>query len=272
MVGLPGVIEPWFALSTDEGLNIRAPLLLVAVWFAIFSIPMFLFVKDEETTGKAVGVREAIQELRTTFREVKRYKETAKFLLARLIFNDGLVTVFSMGAVYMGAVFGMDFGEIMVFGVVLNVVAGLGAFAFGFVDDRLGGKRTIMISLVALAVAVAIGTVAPTKGWFWVSGILFGAFAGPNQAASRSLMSRFVPDHQQAEFFGFFSFSGKATAFMGPLLFGGLAAVFREKVPFASERIGISVLILFFLLGGWILSRVDEAEGIRAAKEASASA
>ena len=272
MVGLPGVIEPWFALSTEGGLNIRAPLLLVAGWFAVFSIPMFLFVKDEEPTQKGVRVGDAIRELRNTFGEVRRYKETAKFLLARLIFNDGLVTVFSMGAVYMGSVFGAEFGEIMVFGIVLNVVAGIGAFVFGFVDDRLGGKRTILISVVALAVAVAVGMLAPTIGWFWVSGIIFGIFAGPNQAASRSLMSRFVPDHQQAEFFGFFSFSGKATAFMGPFLFGALTTAFRDRVSFPAERIGISVLILFFLLGGWILTRVDEAEGIRAAREGSSAA
>lgn len=272
MVGLPGVFEPMFAISTEGGLNIRAPLLLVAGWFAVFSIPMFLFVKDEEPTRKGVGVGDAFRELRSTFKEVRRYKETAKFLLARLIFNDALVTVFAMGAIYMGSVFGAEFGEIMVFGVVLNVVAGIGAFAFGFVDDRLGGKKTVLISVVALALAVVIGTLAPTMKWFWVSGILFGIFAGPNQAASRSLMSRFVPDHQQAEFFGFFSFSGKATAFLGPFLFGTLTTAFAGVVPFSPERIGISVLILFFVLGGWILTHVDEVEGIRAGREGSTKA
>jgi len=266
MVGLPGVIVPWLDLPTAEGLHLRAPLLLVAGWFAVFSIPMFLFVRDEEPTRKGVGVADAVRELRSTFREVRRYRETAKFLLARLIFNDALVTVFAMAAVYMGAVFGAEFGEIMVFGVAINVVAGLGAFAFGFVDDRLGGKRTVMISVVALSVAVTIGMLAPSMGWFWVAGILFGIFAGPNQAASRSLMSRFVPPHQQAEFFGFFSFSGKATAFLGPFLFGTLTAVFLGVVPFRSERIGISVLVLLFILGGVVLTTVNEAEGIRAAR------
>lgn len=269
MVGLPGIIVPWFDIPTAEGLNIRAPLLLVAGWFAVFSIPMFLFVKDEEPTRKGARVGDAIRGLGRTFGEVRRYKETAQFLLARILFNDALVTVFTLGAVYMGAVFGADFGEIMVFGVVLNVVAGIGAFAFGFVDDRLGGKRTVMISVVALGVAVVIGVLAPNMTWFWVAGILFGIFAGPNQAASRSLMSRFVPRHQQAEFFGFFSFSGKATAFLGPILFAVLASAFKDRVPFHSERIGISVLILLFLLGGVVLAFVNEEEGIRAAGEAS---
>lgn len=270
-VGLDGVITPWFSLPTEDGLNFRAPLFLVAGWFAVFSIPMFLFVRDVEPTRKGVGIGEAISELRSTFREVRRYKETAKFLLARLVFNDGLVTIFTMSAIYMGAVFGMELGEIMMVGIAINLLAGLSAFAFGFIDDKIGGKNTVLISVAALGVAVTIAAFAPNKFWFWVAAVLIGLFAGPNQAASRSLMSRFVPDHQQAEFFGFFSFSGKATSFLGPALFGWLTTMFRH-VSFPSERIGISVLIVMFLAGGILLLTVDEAEGIRAANEASAEA
>ena len=270
-VGLDGVIDPWFSLPTEDGLNNRAPLFLVAAWFAVFSIPMFLFVRDEAPTRKGVGVGEAFAELRSTFREVRRHKETAKFLLARLVFNDGLVTIFTMSSIYMGAVFGMEIGEIMMVGIAINLLAGLSAFAFGFVDDKIGGKRTILISVIALGIAVTIAAFAPTKVWFWTAAVLIGLFAGPNQAASRSLMSRFVPDHQQAEFFGFFSFSGKATSFMGPFLFAWLTNLFKGHT-FASERVGISVLILMFAVGGMILWTVDEAEGIRAAREASAEA
>ena len=231
---------------------------------------MFLFVKDEGPTRKGVRVGEANAELRTTIREVRRYKETAKFLLARLIYNDGLVTIFTMSSVYLGSVFGMETGEIMVIGLSINLLAGLSAFAFGFIDDRIGGKNTVLISVAALCVAVTVGAVAPNKFWFWVAAVLIGLFVGPNQAASRSLMSRFVPDHQQAEFFGFFSFSGKATSFLGPFLFALLTDLFDGVFAFPSERIGISVLIVMFILGGLILRTVDEAEGIRAADEASA--
>jgi UMF1 family MFS transporter len=150
-------------------------------------------------------------------------------------------------------------------------LAGLSAFGFGFVDDRIGARRTVLISVVALGVAVTIAALAPTKTWFWISAVLVGLFAGPNQAASRSLMSRFVPDHQQAEFFGFFSFSGKATAFIGPFLFGVLTNLFKSE-SYHSERIGISILILMFAVGGMILRTVNEEEGIRAAKEGSKAA
>jgi UMF1 family MFS transporter len=269
-IGMDGLFDPWFALPPEAGLNYRAPVFLVAAWFAVFSIPMFLFVKDEGPTRKGVGVREAVAELRSTFRKVRQYKEVAKFLLARLVFNDGLVTIFTLSGIYMGAVFGMELGEIMMVGIIINLLAGLSAFAFGFIDDMIGGKRTILISVVALSIAVSISAFAPTKFWFWVAAFLIGISVGPNQAASRSLMSRFVPDHQQAEFFGFFSFSGKATSFIGPFLFGTLTGVFRDRVSFPSERIGISVLIVMFIVGGLILLKVDESEGIRAAREASA--
>lgn len=268
-IGMNGLFDPWFALPTEAGLNFRAPVFLVAAWFAVFSIPMFLFVKDVEPTRKGVGIGEAVAELRSTFRKVRRYKEVAKFLLARLVFNDGLVTIFTLSGIYMGAVFGMDLGEIMMVGIIINLLAGLSAFAFGFVDDLIGGKRTILISVVALSLAVSVSAFAPTKFWFWVAAVLIGISVGPNQAASRSLMSRFVPDHQQAEFFGFFSFSGKATSFIGPFLFGTLTAVFRDRVPFPSERIGISILIVMFVVGGLILLTVDEDEGIRVARDAS---
>ena len=129
----------------------------------------------------------------------------------------------------------------------------------GFLDDRLGAKRTLQVSLVCLTVAAIIAVAAPTRFWFWVGGVMVGIFAGPNQAASRSLMGRFVPPDKETEFFGFFAFSGKLTAFMGPLLFGVLTQWT------GTQRSGVGVVIGFFLLGLVLLARVDESEGIRAA-------
>ncbi len=238
--------------------------LLVAGWFLLFSIPMFLFVKDGGAPKRAVRVREAFGELRTTLRELRKFREIVKFLVARLVYNDGLVTVFAFGGIYAQGTFGFDMYEVIVFGIVLNVVAGLGAFLFGFIDDRVGGKKTVMISLVALSAATLLGVFAPNRTWFWVAGIGIGMFAGPNQAASRSLMGRFVPHQRQAEFFGFFQFSGKITAFMGPLLLGFVSELF------GSQRPGVGTVAILFLIGGIILKSVNESEGIRAAEEGSA--
>lgn len=262
-IALIGFVQPevpWFGMSQLEGWNIRATNLLVALWFLIFSLPLFFNVPEKRITGGSISFRAALGELAQTARDIQHYREIVRFLVARLIFNDGLVTVFAFGGIYAVGTFGMSFSEVILFGVALNVASGLGAFLFGFVDDRIGGKKTIIWSLVALTVATALAVWAPTRGWFWVAGILIGIFVGPNQSASRSLMARFVPSKHQAEFFGFFAFSGKATAFMGPLLLSIMTDAF------SSQRAGVAVVIVFFVVGGVILASVNEQKGIAAAQ------
>ncbi len=264
VVALIGFVQPevpWFGLSRDEGFNIRATNLLVAVWLLVFSAPVFFFLREERTAAPA-SHGGTLRELWRTFHEVRRFREAAKFLLARLIYNDGLVTIFAFGGIYAAGTFGFTFTEILIFGIVINVAAGLGALSFGFVDDLIGGKRTVMVSVVALGIATAIAAWSPSREWFWVAGVLIGIFAGPNQAASRSLMGRFVPEGRQAEFFGFFAFSGKFTAFLGPLLLG------RATELFQSQRVGVSTLLVFFVVGGILLATVSEPRGIAAAREA----
>jgi UMF1 family MFS transporter len=260
LIGFVRPEVPWFGISTEEGFNVRATNLLVAVWFAVFAIPLFLFVPERRTGGVRVDVRAALQELGRTVRVIGRYREIVKFLVARLVFNDGLVTVFAFGGIYAAGTFGMTLSEVIVFGVVLNLAAGLGAVAFGFLDDRLGGKKTILLTLIALAVSTAMAVWAPNRAWFWTAGILIGIFVGPNQSASRSLMARFVPETRQAEFFGFFAFSGKVTSFMGPILLGTITAVFQ------SQRAGVATVILFFVVGGFLMMTVNERRGIEAAQ------
>ncbi len=256
---------PWFGFVKDQGQNIRATNLLVAAWFAVFSVPIFLFVKDDVVEGakSAKIVRETVAQLKETLREIRKYRQIVRFLIARLIYNDGLVTVFAFGGIYAAGTFGFELEEILIFGIVLNVTSGLGAFGLGFLDDWLGGKRTLQITLVGLIVATLLAVLAPNRFWFWVSGIVIGIFVGPNQAASRSLMGRFVPDDKENEFFGFFAFSGKLTAFLGPLLLGVLTQAFD------SQRVGISVVLVLFFLGLILLSWVDEKEGIEVANRSA---
>ncbi len=261
--GIPAGPGPWLNLPTEDGFNVRAVNLLVAGWFLVFSIPMFVLVRDPEPTRSGLKVGAAFRELRRTFGEIGHYRELAKFLLARLIYNDGLGTIFGLIGVFAGIVFGWNTAEILIFGIAANLTAGTGAFVFGFLDDRLGGKATVMISVVALTLGVILGVSTRSETWFWVAGLSAAVFAGPNQAASRSLMARFTPEHQQAEFFGFYAFSGKVTTFAGPLLVG-LATLF-----FDSARIGMGTVALFFVAGGIVLATVDETEGIRAAAEAN---
>ena len=252
--------DGWLGLSTAGAFNARATAFLAAGWLAVFSIPTFLFVRDpDRVPGAAVSVRGAFADLAKAFRNIRKYREIVKFLVARLVFNDGLVTIFGISSIYAIGTFGFTLREVMVMGIVINVAAGAGAFAFGFIDDKIGGKATVQVSLVALALAALLAALAPSKAWFWVAAIIIGVFAGPNQSASRSLMGRFVPDKHESEFFGFFAFSGKATAFFGPLLFGMMTTAFNN------QRAGAATIFVFFVVGGLILSTVNEQRGIEAA-------
>jgi UMF1 family MFS transporter len=281
MLFLVQIETPVFGFGKGEEAayeNIRATNLLVAVWFALFSIPTFLFVHDRKADTKSLlkNAKSTLKEFKTTAKELRSYPQIVKFLIARLVYNDGLVTIFAFGGIYAAGSLGFTFDEIMILGIVLNITAGLGAFLMGYLDDKVGGKRTIKVTLLGLMIAMLLAVLAPelrpwlqyylggsavpdwltAKNIFWIAAILIGIFSGPNQASSRSLMGRFTPETKKNEFFGFFAFSGKATAFAGPFLLGVLTAVFE------SQRIGISVIFVFFLVGYVLLDKVNEKQGI----------
>ena len=263
LVGFVQPDEPWFGFSKEAGENIRATNLLVAVWFAVFSLPAFLWIKENKTSvknGDGNLIHSALQQIWQTLQEMKRYRQTLKFLLARIFYNDGLITIFAFGGIYAAGILGFTMPEILIFGIVLNITAGIGAFTLGFLDDKIGGKKTIQISIIGLILATILAVIATDKSTFWLAGIMIGIFSGPNQAASRSLLSRMVPYKKENEFFGFFAFSGKATAFAGPLALGILTETFH------SQRVGVTVIIFLFIIGAFIMSRVDEKEGIKAAE------
>ncbi len=267
MVGFISAETPWFGLSKETHEHIRATNIGVAIWFAIFSLPAFFYLPEPPArqTGGKPGLIASYRRILQTFRELQRYREIFKLLLARLVYNDGLVTVFAFGGIYASGTFGFTFEEVLFFGIIVNIAAGIGAWCFGYLDDRLGGKLTIQITLIGFVIAATIAVVPQEKIWFWIAGILVGLFAGPNQSASRSLMGRFVPQNKETEFYGFYAFSGKATAFLGPLLMGVLTQAFQ------SQRIGMATVGLFFIVGGLLLRTVDEQKGIRMGREKTPS-
>ena len=255
---------PWFGFSTAGGENIRATNLLVAIWFLAFSVPLFLWVPEDRSRVSPTDriVSDTFAQLKRTFTEIRKYRQIVRFLFARLLYNDGLVTVFAFGGVYAGVTFGFTFQQVILFGIVINVAAVIGAVALGFLDDWIGGKRTIVISLIGLSAATLLAMFATSAAMFWVAGISIGIFAGPNQAASRSLMARFVPRDVENEFFGFFAFSGKLTAFIGPFLLG----VLTEWS--GSQRVGVGIVVVLFVVGLVALGYVDESEGSRVRSDA----
>ncbi len=257
LVGFVDAETPWFGFSKEGYQHIRATNLLVAVWFAVFSLPLFFWVRERSAPAAVARapLADSLRQLATTLREIRGYPDILRLLLARLFYADGLNTVFAFGGIYAAGTFGFTFRELLVFGLVLNVAAGIGAFALGFVDDWLGGRRTIQMSLVGFIVAVSTALLARSRALFWAAGILIGLCGGPNQAASRSLMGRFVPPGKRNEFYGLFAFSGKATAFLGPFLLGELTRLF------ASQRAGVAVVVVFFAVGLALVQRVDETRG-----------
>ena len=266
-LALPMALAPeQLGIGTEEGFNFRAVNLLVAIWFVVFSVPMLrLALRLRPPARPRVRLPQAYRDVVATMREVRRFSEAAKLLLARLIYNDGLVTVFAFGGIYAAGTFGMSLTEVIIFGIAINVTAGAGALAFGIVDDRLGGKRTILITLVGLVVCTVVAVFAPSEAWLWAAGLAMGVFVGPNQSASRSLFARFVPEAKQNEFFGFFAFSGKITAFAGPLLLGA------ATVAFSSQRAGVATVLIFFVVGGALLLWVNEPRGIEEGRSSAKS-
>lgn len=267
LVGFVMPETPWFGLTKAAGLNVRATNLLVAAWYAIFALPLFLWVPEpRRTTLPSAGklIRSTNRQLVATFRELRSdYRQIFRLLLARLIYNDGIITIFFFGGLYASRTFGFDTQQVIIFGIGLNVAAGLGALAFGYVDDYLGGKTTILITLAGLSGATILAAATSNLVLFWIAGLIIGLLSGPNQSASRSLLGRFIPPEKENEFYGFFAFSGKATSFLGPFLFGQMTAAF------GTQRAGVAIVLAFFVLGAGLLLWVDEGEGKALARAVS---
>ena len=236
--------------------------LLVAIWFSLFSLPTFLFLKDRKPQrGFRKHIKSSFSSIISTFNNISQHKSIVRFLIARLFYNDALVTIFAFGGIYAGHL-GFSFQEVLILGVVLNVAACIGSFLFGYLEDKIGVFRMLNITLWVLFFAVLLAFLAPfidyvslicsddniyffinPKTLFWTSAVFIGLMQGPNQSGSRSLMARLSPDDKKNEFFGFYAFSGKATSFIGPLLFGILSTVF------GTDQAGLFIVVLFFLIG-----------------------
>ncbi|EFH11477.1 MFS transporter [Pseudoroseomonas cervicalis] len=243
-------------LGLDRGAaeHVRATALLVAGWMLAFGWPVLLALPDPPPPRPRWGeaVRRGIEEIARVLRGLPRHPSMARFLLARLFYTDGLNTLFAFGAIYAAGRFGMGFEQILVFGIALNVTAGLGAAGFGLVEDRLGSRQTV---LVALACMVALGTalvLTSDVAWFWGLALVMGLFMGPAQSASRSFMARLAPPAEVTAYFGLFALSGRITGFLGPAV---LAIVTGAT---GSQQAGMATVLGFLALGGVILLTVRD--------------
>lgn len=245
---------PLFGLDAEHAEHVRIIGPFVAAWFALFALPLFLAVPDAPPHRQplAQSLRRGLRSLGRTLKSLPQNGQIGRYLLAHMIYTDGLNTLFAFGGIYAAGTFAMSYREILVFGILLNIAAGLGAAAFAWVDDWIGPKRTILIALAGLLVAGAAILVVETRLAFTLLGCAIGIFIGPAQSASRSLMARLAPPAQRTELFGLYALSGKATAFVGPALVGAVTLWAN------SQRAGLATILAFFLVGLFVMLPLRE--------------
>ncbi|MBC8129138.1 MAG: MFS transporter [Rhizobiaceae bacterium] len=277
LLGLP----PLFGLDPAAGEGARATAPLSALWYVVFVLPMFLLVPDR-AAREAIGpaIRDAGRDLKATFREIRTRRPLFRFMLARMIYQDGVNGLLVLGGAFAAGMFGWTVTEIGVFGILLNVTAILGCLAASAVDSRLGSKVVVSTSILILVVAtLGIVSTEPSSTLFGLLafsvptgaapglfatpaeqaylgfGLLVGLSFGPIQASSRSWLAQSVTPDEAGRYFGFYALTGRATSFLAPLSVSALTAVavaFTD--PVTASRIGMSALIAFFVVGLMLLA------------------
>jgi UMF1 family MFS transporter len=267
----------WFGLPAGPGLGesaatlpARLAFLSVAVWWLVFSIPLFRRVPEpparlepDEERGQS-PIRMAFVRLAETFRELRGYRQAFLMLLAFLIYNDGIQTIIKMATAY-GTELGIDQSALIGAILLVQFVGIPCSFLFGMLAGRIGAKRALFLGLLAYTVISVLGYHMKTAAHFYVLAGLVGMVQGGTQALSRSLFASMIPHHKSGEFFGFFSVFEKFAGIFGPLIFAGTIAAT------GSSRNAILSVIGFFAVGAVILAFVDLDAGRRQASTAEAA-
>ena len=246
----------------------RISFVMVAVWWFVFTIPLWRHVPEPKRQIR-VGeenfnpIQASFARLSSTFKDLTKYKELMKFIVAFWLYNNGIGTI-----IYMASIYGTELGfsETTTIGTLLMVqfVAIPFAFLFGWLGTKIGTKKSILLSILVYAL-IAIGGYFLMQEWhFWTLGFAVATVQGGSQALSRSLFGRMLPKSKSAEFYAFFSVSEKIAGTVGPLLFGIVSKIM------GNSRLSIVSLIVFFISGGFLLSRVKEQDAIKIAEQEEA--
>ena len=235
--------------------NVQLSFLAASVFFALFSVPIFLALRDQQKKeGPAISfasLGSSIKEVKHTVRHIMNYPDLVRFLLAYFFYNDALLTVIAFSSIYAQNTLGFTTGELIVFFMLVQTTAIAGSIIFGFVTDKIGPKKTIVITLLIWFVVVLAAIFADRKELFFYTGMLAGLSMGSSQAASRSMMARLTPKEHVTEFFGFYDGTfGKASAIVGPLVFGVVSA------QAGSQKAALASLLMFFTIGLLLMTRV----------------
>jgi UMF1 family MFS transporter len=237
---LPDTIP--FGLDKSKFENIRFIPIIAAVWFLIFSLPMIYYFKKKISYEENLDVTPAFKKI---FEIIWKNKFTAagKFLLARMIYSDALIVLIAGGGVYASGVFGFTSGELLQLAIYANIVAFVGVLLGGYLNDKFSSKNIILVCIFVLTLTVFYGSmIAETKDQFFYNVMVISFFIGSIQSASRVMMTKLLETNDLGKGFGLFSFSGRITAFAGPILVGTMTYYY-------SQRIGFLSISVFFVLG-----------------------
>jgi UMF1 family MFS transporter len=267
-LNLAWILTPSTFGLPDSLAAIRLTFLSVAVWWALFSLPLFRRVSEPPVAPSPVAhgnaVTTAVRDVVRTFNELRRLRHAFLMLVAFLLYNDGIQTFIRMSSIY-GAEIGIDRNARIAAFVLVQFVGIPCAFAFGALADRLGAKRTLFITIAVYTLTSAIGYSMRTATQFFLLAFLVALVQGGSQALSRSLFASMIPRQKSSEYFGFFSVFEKIAGVLGPAFFGITIAVT------GSSRGAVLSVIAFFIAGALVLSFVDPEEGRAAARAEEAA-
>jgi MFS transporter, UMF1 family len=255
-------------LGVDTGLMTRLAFITVAVWWAVFTLPLLLRVKEpvrriEPGEAGFSPLKASFTRLATTFKEILKYRELSMGLLAFWVYSNGIGTIIVMATIY-GAELG--FSQTTLIGTLLMVqfLAAPFAFLFGWLSKKLGTKKSIYLSLCIYTLIAIAGYFLYQEWQFWVLGAAVATVQGGSQALSRSLIGKMMPKSKSAEFYGFFSVFEKFSSILGPALFGVVSTIMGHS------RLSIVSLIIFFALGIFLLTKVNVEKGAAIAQQEEA--
>jgi MFS transporter, UMF1 family len=235
--------------------NVRLSFLLAAVMFFVFAAPLFIFLHDHRRRfpQRVSYVKAGYQRVKETVAHLRMYKQVAWFLLAFFLYNDGILTVISFASIFAQESLRFSLQEILVLFAVVQASGIIGSLICGFTSDKIGPKKTVTVTLIIWIFVVVAAFFVTSKTIFFTIGILAGAAMGGSQSASRTFMALLTPPEREAEFFGFYDgLCGKASAVIGTFIFGVLSWLS------GSQRIAIISVGLFFVVGAWLLQRVED--------------
>ena len=239
-----------FGLSKENSENIRATSIVVAVWYLIFSIP-FLFSLKKKINNKIELSSDNIKKIKDLIWN-NGLNNLGKFLIARMLYADGLNAIIVMGGIFAVGVFNLEIKDLLILSILMNVTAFIGAIVGGYANDKFSSKSVIIFSLLGLIISSSIILFVKSQLFFLIFAAINGFFIGPIQSASRVFITKSIDENNQASGFGLFALSGKLTSFIGPLLVSTITYIS------SSQRIGFSSAIILLLIGLLILLKVKK--------------